>query len=77
MEISREYVKGFNNGYLLRKHQPMLMKDLEQGIKGDSPYVQGLKDGNGEYEKELNRKLELNQQKSKIKSRDKDRGLGL
>ncbi|TDI70669.1 MAG: hypothetical protein E2O88_03200 [Bacteroidetes bacterium] len=77
MELSKEYIKGFNNGYLLRKHQPMIMKNLEQGIKGDSPYVQGLKDGNVEYELELNRKLELHQQKSKNKSMDKDCGLGL
>jgi len=77
MEISKEYVKGFNNGYLLRKHQPMLMKDLEQGIKGGSPYVQGLKDGNVEYEKELNRKLEMNQQKSHSKDRGKHFGLDL
>jgi len=77
MEISKEYVKGFNNGYLLRKHQPMLMKNLEQGIKGDSPYVQGLKDGNVEYEKELNQKLEKVQQKSQEKDRDKGLGLGM
>jgi len=75
MDISKEYVKGFNNGYLLRKHQPMLMKNLEQGIKGESPYVQGLKDGNVEYENELNQKLEKVQQKSQFKS--KDLGLGL
>ena len=77
MEISKEYVKGFNNGYLLRKNQPILMKNLEQGIKGDTPYVQGLKDGNVEYEKELNQKLEKVQQKSRFKSKDKDLGLGL
>ncbi len=77
MDISKEYVKGFNNGYLLRKHQPMLMKNLEQGIKGDSPYVQGLKDGNVEYENELNQKLEKVQQQSREKNRHKDLGLGL
>jgi len=77
MEISKEYLKGFNNGYLLRKHQPMLMKDLEKGIKGDSHYVQGLKDGNVEYERELNRKLERVQQKSQFKNRGRDLDLGL
>jgi len=53
------------------------MKNLEQGIKGDSPYVQGLKDGNIEYEKELNKKLEMDQQKLHNKNRGKNFGLDL
>ena len=77
MELSKEYVKGFNSGYLLRKHKPILMKELEGGIKPTSPYVQGLLDGNKEYEKELNRKLEKVQQKSKEKNWDKGFGLGM
>jgi hypothetical protein len=42
MEIPDEYIKGFNNGYLLRKHHPMLAKELEDGIKDKSPYLSGL-----------------------------------
>ncbi len=64
MELSKEYVKGFNSGYLLRKHKPMQMKELEDGIKPTSPYVQGLLDGNKEYERELYRKLDKMQEKS-------------
>jgi len=71
MELSKEYVKGFNSGYLLRKHKPMLMKELEDGIKPTSPYVQGLLDGNKEYERELDRKLERMQGKSLEKGKDK------
>ena len=75
MELSKEYIKGFNSGYLLRKHKPMLMKELEDGIKPTSPYVQGLLDGNKEYERELDRKLEKIQDKSL--DRKKDKGLSL
>ena len=77
MKLTTEYLKGFNNGYLLRKHNPMLMKNLEIGLKGNAPFVLGLKDGNKEYEKELNKNLELLQQKNQRKSRDQDRGLEL
>ena len=77
MKLTTEYLKGFNNGYLLRKHNPMLMIKLEIGLKGNPPFVLGLKDGNKEYEKELNKNLELLQQKNQRKSRDQDRGLEL
>ncbi len=77
MELSKEYVKGFNSGYLLRKHKPMLMKELEDGIKPTSPYVQGLLDGNKEYEMELDRKLDKMQEKSVEKGKDKGMDLRL
>lgn len=57
MEIPDEYLKGFNSGYLLRKHQPMLAKELTNGIKGKSPYVVGLKAGSKEYRRNWIRSL--------------------
>lgn len=77
MKLTKEYLKGFNSGYLLRKHKPMLMKELEDGIKPTSPYVQGLLDGNKEYGRELDRKLERVQQKSRENTKEKGRGLGM
>jgi len=55
----------------------MLMKELEDGIKPTSSYVQGLLDGDKEYKKELDQKLEQVQQKSIEKSKDKGIGFGL
>jgi len=52
----------------------MLMKELEDGIKPTSAYVQGLLDGNKEYERELDRKLDQMQEKSLGKNKDK--GIG-
>ena len=77
MEIPDEYVKGINNGYLLRKHHPMLAKELEDGIKGKSPYLSGLKAGSKEYEKELDQKLEPRKQSREIDQRSKGQELGL
>jgi hypothetical protein len=77
MEIPDEYIKGFNNGYLLRKHHPMLVKELEDGIKGKSPYLSGLKAGSKEYEKELDQKLERIKQSKEIDQRSKGQGLNI
>lgn len=75
MEISEQYLKGFNNGYLLRKHDPVLAKHIIAGASGPSEYLSGLKDGNKEYEREL--ELKLQQYKAQTKGRKKGRGLGL
>ncbi len=52
MEVLEEYVKGFNNGYLLRKNHPVLAKGLVSGASGKSEYLDGLKAGSQEYVKE-------------------------
>jgi hypothetical protein len=77
MEIPDEYIKGFNNGYLLRKHHPMLAKELEAGIRGKSPYLSGIKAGSKEYEMELDQKLERMKQSKQVNQRSKGQGLGL
>ncbi len=77
MEIPDEYLKGFNSGYLLRKHQPILAKELTKGLKGKSPYISGLKAGGKEYEKELDQKLERMKQSKQVEQRSKGRGLSM
>ncbi len=77
MGMSKEYIKGFNSGYLLRKHKPILMKELENGIRAISPYSKGLLDGNKEYEIELDLKLRTKlDQKLNGNRRDKGFTLG-
>ena len=58
MDFLEEYVKGFNNGYLIRKNNPVLAKNLLGGASGKSEYLDGLKDGSKEYEKEWAKSLE-------------------
>ncbi len=77
MEIPDEYLKGFNSGYLLRKHHPMLAKELTIGIKGKSPYVKGFEAGSKEYERELDQKLERMQQSREVGQRSEGQGLDL
>lgn len=56
VDISPEYNKGFNEGYLLAQHMPELSEKLAS-IKSDSPRIQGMIDGRKEFliEKELGR----------------------
>ncbi len=77
MEISADYINGFNRGYLIRKELPVLGKQLINGAKGNSQYLEGLKAGAKQYEKEMEIKLKLiKQEKIKVKEK-KNRAIEL
>jgi len=42
-----KYQKGFNEGYLISKHEPDLAEKLSQ-IKSDNPRMEGFRDGRSE-----------------------------
>lgn len=50
-EISPEYIRGFNDGYLIAKHDPELSKQLKD-LDADSTRMQGFQDGMREITKE-------------------------
>ena len=60
-----DFIKGFNNGYLLAKHEPELVNKLIKNPANDNEYMKGLAFGHEEYE------MEKNQNKSKDQSHDK------
>lgn len=62
----QDYIKGFNSGYLLSKHEPELLAKL---LKGDNvhQYIQGMQAGKKQYDRE---KL-LEHIKTANKSKDK------
>ena len=53
MEESKKYIDGFNSGYTLRQHAPDLARKLVDTLKEQSDYIQGIKDGTVQFEKEL------------------------
>lgn len=76
MEVSEEYVKGFNNGYLIRKNHPVLAKNRVSGASGKSEYLEGLRAVSQEYEKEWAKSLQdMKQQQDQQKEKGKDRGI--
>ena len=76
MDFLEEYVKGFNNGYLIRKNHPVLAKNLLSGASGKSEYLEGLKAGGQEYEKEWAKNLEeMKKQQVEEKKKGMDQGM--
>ncbi len=52
LTIDPQYLKGFNNGYLLAKHEPELAKQLANHPNEHNAYFKGLVSGKEQYEKE-------------------------
>lgn len=70
-----KYIKGFNDGYLLKEHKPELLENI-LNITSSNDYIQGLKDGEREFkqQKVKSRTQELDDLKS---SKSKKRNLDL
>ena len=49
MTQEQQFTKGFNNGYLLAKHEPVLLKQLLIA-KNDNEYFKGLVSGKKEHD---------------------------
>jgi len=66
------YLKGFNNGYIIEQHQPKLLKEVLSGIENNSmPYVQGMRAGAKEHQRELFKlRIENAQQENKSNNYD-------
>lgn len=67
-----KYIKGFNDGYLLKEHKPELLENI-LNTTSTNDYIQGLKDGEREFKKQ---KVKSRTQELKS-SRTKNRDLGL
>lgn len=68
-----EYQKGFNEGYLMAKHDPELAKDLSK-IEKDNSRMQGLKHGIEQFEKEQTKdRLPGWMQRDRFSNLDKDK----
>jgi hypothetical protein len=72
-QYEQHFTKGFNNGYLLAKHDPDLAAQLAANPNDQNPYFEGLVSGKQEYEKEAREwsKSFARQGQEKV-----DRGLG-
>lgn len=49
MTQGQQFTKGFNNGYLLAKHELMLLKQLLVA-KNENEYVKGMVSGKKQYD---------------------------
>lgn len=51
--VDPQYQKGFNDGYLLAKHEPKLATQLTSTPNDQNPYLKGLTAGKLEYDREI------------------------
>ncbi|CAN5819730.1 hypothetical protein BH10BAC2_BH10BAC2_27090 [soil metagenome] len=70
----KQYQTGFNNGYLLSKHNPELLNKLTAGLKSDNDYINGLFAGKDEHEMEVGKNKKQEPAKSKLKDHAKSKG---
>ncbi|WKN45413.1 hypothetical protein [Tunicatimonas pelagia] len=57
MEATKDYIKGFNNGYLFSRYANELADTVIDKLDSSQDYVQGLKDGKQQYEQELDKEI--------------------
>ncbi len=50
MQNEQQYAKGFNNGYLIAKHNPPLMNAISSTLSPLNPYLEGMINGKQEHE---------------------------
>ncbi|NCO62699.1 MAG: hypothetical protein GW849_02335 [Flavobacteriia bacterium] len=73
--LSEKYIKGFNQAFLLKEHNP----DLIDGLlitTSNNEYIQGLKDGAQIYDQKKTKSRTQNL-KNLTKQRDNDQDLEL
>ncbi len=73
--LSEKYIKGFNQAFLLKEHNPDLIDGLLT-TTSNNDYIQGLKDGAQTYEQEKTKSRTQHLQNLK-KQRDKEQDLEL
>lgn len=50
MSIDKQYIKGFNHGYLLAEYDPELAKQIVKNPNVESEYFKGIVSGKQEYD---------------------------
>lgn len=73
MSSEQKFIKGFNAGYLLAKHNPKLSWTLQQSLKeNENPLALGFVEGAIEHGREKLRE-ETNAQSQKRQNHNRDR----
>jgi hypothetical protein len=74
MSTEEKYIKGFNNGYLLAKHEPILLKNIITSLQPTTDYLKGIFFGKEEYEleKSKNQLKEIQNIRRRGKDREQD-----
>ena len=66
---TKKYIKGFNDGYLLKQHKPKLLENI-LSTSSSNKYIEGLRDGERTYSQEKVKSRTQELKSSKSKNRD-------
>lgn len=66
-----KFIKGFNHGYTLQEQEPELLAKILKSPASKSDYLDGIKEGQKQYERE--KLLKQLEQGNKTKDREKER----
>lgn len=47
----KQFIAGFNSGFILANHEPLTLSSVVKGLQSDNSYIQGLLKGQLEFEK--------------------------
>lgn len=67
----KQYIAGFSSGYILAKHEPIMIMSLLKDVNPNTSYVQGMSSGQKEYEFE--RTNDRLKELEKLKAPDNDK----
>lgn len=72
-KTSPAYLKGFNQGYILAKHEPELLDKLLKSGNDDKEFIRAMHAGSRQHQKErLIEQMKQTQQKDKSKNKGRD-----
>lgn len=77
LEVSEQYKKAFNHGYVIREQMPNVLEGMKIPENEPSDYTKGFTDGVKQYEKDNG--LDLDQKRDKLREqmeRSQDMGRG-
>ena len=66
----KQYMKGFNSGYIIAKYEPDLYSTVIKGLQSNNELLDGFLTGGKEYEHEKNMP---NKSHGKDKGKDRDK----
>lgn len=75
MENEKQYVQGFNNGFLLAQYQMEIYNSIVNSITSKSAYTEGMRDGKEQLETGQKKEKMTNLQQLRDKGRSNERGM--
>jgi hypothetical protein len=50
MNVEKQYIKAFNNGYILAVHEPQLLNTISKSFGSTNNYLKDFMDGKNQFE---------------------------